>query len=499
MVEVKFESKEISCLNTILSETEVSEQTQEIKLSDGMPDVGQVIAAWGQPILRGKEWRSDSVSFTGGMMVWVLYRPEDGSGEKCIDAWVPFQMKWDLPALSPEGSIRLRCFPRFVDARPVSPRKIMVRCGMGAMVNAMAKHSFETYEPGENIDGVELLKASYPVRLPQEMGEKTFLMDEELSLPESSPEAKKLVYYQMEPKVTDKKVLGPKLVFRGTGLLHVLYSTEDGRLGSWDFEVPFSQFAELDMEHSTDALADLEMAVTSLELELDESGDFRLKAGITAQYLITDKLLLELIEDAYSPGREVSLNRRILEMNVWLDSRREMITGEEILGGDAASVVDGSFLWDYPRQMRTERGVEMEMPGTFQSLYYDSEGVLRSASNRWEGRLQIPADENSELHLMPGAANVQTGMSSTGVQMKLELPVEITATADQGFSMVTGVELGEACAKDPARPSLILRRCGTKRLWDIAKDSGSTVEAIRQANGIQNEPAPGQMLLIPVP
>ena len=33
----------------------------------------------------------------GGMMVWVLYAPEDGSPERCIEGWIPFQMRWDLP------------------------------------------------------------------------------------------------------------------------------------------------------------------------------------------------------------------------------------------------------------------------------------------------------------------------------------------------------------------------------------------------------------------
>ena len=498
-MEVKFESRELSCLDTVLSEVGTSEQTQEIKLSDGMPDVGQVISAWGQPILRGKEWRSDGISFSGGMMVWVLYRAEDGSGEKCIDAWVPFQMRWDLPGTAPEGTIRLRCFPRFVDARPVSPRKIMVRCGMGAMVSAMAERNFSVYAPTENRGGVELLKVAYPVRLPQEMGEKTFLMDEELSLPESMPKPQTLIYYRMEPKVTDKKVLGGKLVFRGQGQLHVLYGSEEGKLNCWDFEVPFSQYTELKTEHSTDAQADIELAVTSLELDVEENGSFRFKAGVVAQYLITDKILLETIEDAYCPGREVELNRKVLELNVMLENRRETVTGEATLGSEAALLADESFLWDYPRQMQEENCVSMEIPGTCQSLYYDMEGVLRAASSKWEGSLRFPADAHSRLQAAPGVTLVQADVENGGIQMKLELPVEVTAFAEQGFPMVTGVELGEKSGKDPGRPSLILRRAGSKRLWDIAKDSGSTVDAIRQANAIQGEPVPGQMLLIPVP
>jgi hypothetical protein len=35
-------------------------------------------------------------------------------------------------------------------------------------------------------------------------------------------------------------------------------------------------------------------------------------------------------------------------------------------------------------------------------------------------------------------------------------------------------------------------------IWDIAKASGSTVDAIRQANNLEEEPQQGQILLIPI-
>jgi len=64
--------------------------------------------------------------------------------------------------------------------------------------------------------------------------------------------------------------------------------------------------------------------------------------------------------------------------------------------------------------------------------------------------------------------------------------------------MVTGLALGEEKKPDPARPSLILRRAGGQRLWDIAKSTGSTVSGIRKANGLEQEPEEGRILLIPV-
>lgn len=89
-------------------------------------------------------------------------------------------------------------------------------------------------------------------------------------------------------------------------------------------------------------------------------------------------------------------------------------------------------------------------------------------------------------------------MSGGQITAKAELPLEMTAFSRQMIPMVTGVEVGQPIPPDPARPSLILRRAGTCRLWDIAKTHGTTVDSIRKANNLQEEPKPGQMLLIPV-
>lgn len=497
-MELNFGKSKLSCLDTAVQEIQNSEQTQEIKLPDGMPDIGHILSAWGQVILRGKEWRSDSISFSGGMMVWVLYAPEDGSGERCIDAWIPFQMRWDLPGTVPEGTIRIRCLPRFVDARSVSPRKIMVRAGMAAMAEAFVPKDVEVFLPEGDPEGMEFLHNTYPVRLYKEAGEKAFLIDEELTVPDSVPQPEKVIYYRLNPRITDKKVLANKVVFRGTADLHILYRSEEGQLHSWDFESPISQYAELNNEHGTEAMADIVLSPTSLELELDDEGHLRLKGGIVAQYVITDRQLLELIEDAYSTNRELGIRTEDLELPTVLENRRENIYGEQSIPVEANIAVDTNFLPDFPRQRRTEKGVDMEIPGTFQVLYYGEDGILHSGTARWEGQQSWNAGENSVITAMPMPVESQAAAGNGRIVAKAEIPMELVTTANQRIPMVTGVELGEQRIPDPNRPTLILRRAGNSRLWDIAKGSGSTVDAIRKANDLQEEPAPDRMLLIPV-
>jgi hypothetical protein len=67
------------------------------------------------------------------------------------------------------------------------------------------------------------------------------------------------------------------------------------------------------------------------------------------------------------------------------------------------------------------------------------------------------------------------------------------------MDMVTGLRLGEEKTPDPERPSVIIRRKGKAgSLWDLAKNCGSTVSAIRKMNHQEGEPDPEKLLLIPV-
>ena len=498
-MELQFKRREHHCLQTAVREIRNQELTQEIRLPDGMPDIGHILCAWGQTVLRGKEWRSTDVSFSGGMMVWVLYAPEDGSEERCIEGWIPFQMRWDLPEGCPEGTIRIHCIPRFVDARSVSARKLMVRAGTAAQVEAFVPHTVEFWEPGELSEAVQLLQTRWPVQMPVEAGEKRFQLDEEPELSGTVPEPEKIICFRLEPQVLEKKVLGNKLVFRGNGNLHVLCRCTGGKLHSWNAAFPFSQFAELDGDYGPYAQADLVLCPTNLELELEENGHLRFKGSIVAQYLITDQQLLNTAEDAYSPDRDTNLKKESIQVPAVLETRQENMYGEQMLPVDAEEITDVNFLPDFPRLRPGENGIAMEIPGQFQVLYYGEEGSLYAATARWEGTQSVVTAENTRLWVQSGRPDLSRASVGNGrISLDVQLPLEMTTVTNQCIPMVTGVELGEPRQKDPNRPSLILRRAGEDRLWDIAKASGSTVEAIHRLNGITEEPSADRMLLIPV-
>lgn len=495
-MELQFEKKLIPHMRTVLRQTQTQEQTQEVRLPEDMPDIGRVISSWGQVLVRGKEWRSSGMNVSGGVMVWVLYAPEDGSEPRCLEAWLPFQTKWEFLNPEPDGAILAYPLLNGVDARSTSARKMMVRAGVSVLGTAMCQDDAPVYEPTELPDDVCVLKNTYPMCLPTEAGEKAFSLEETLPFPESMPMPVRLLRYELRPEVTEQRLLADKLIFRGTAALHVLYADADGQMHSWDTELPFSQYAELDRDYSDEAKAEVCPLITNLEMELDAAAGITVKAGLTGQYTVFECSNIQLVEDAYSPVRRVDVHKQQLQLPMILDVHSEMRTAEQVIPEDAGSVMDIAFYPEHPRVYHEEGNVTTELSGAFQVLCRNPEGQLHSQMSRWEDSWNIPAASTVKTEAMLTHSG-KCSAGGTNVSARVQLDARMVGQA--GLMAATGLELGEVQEPDPNRPSLILCPMGADRLWDIAKRTGSTVEAIVRANNLQQEPEMGKVLLIPVP
>lgn len=496
-MELQFEKKGIGCLHTLLREEKTQEQTQEVRISDGMPDIGSVIGAWGQVILRTKQWSDGQASVNGGVMAWVLYRAEE-SGEVCqIESWIPFQLRWELPPAEKDGFLHLQCLLRSVDARSTSARKLMLRTNVSAMLHAMLPQQAELFVPGQLPEDIQLKTAQYPVQLPAEAGEKAFTLEETQNLPISSAKPEKLVSYTLQPEILDQKVMTDKVVFRGCGLVHILYLADDGAYYSCDVDLPFSQYAQLDSEYEEGVSCSILPCITTLEAELAE-GQVKLKAGLVCQYVICREQKLELVEDAYSPHRKVQIRKELLQLPAILESKSQTVRLDAQLSAQAQRAADAVFYPELPELQRNGDTARVILPGHIQMLYYDPEGLLQCTTKHTQQVLELPLDQEASLY----AQAVPTGKTQvtlgTNTQLSADLLVGLTAMAGQGLPMITALEVGEEREPDPNRPSLILRRSDGSDLWETAKAAGSTVDAIRSANGLEQDPREGQILLIPI-
>lgn len=498
-MQVQFKKTAIRCLGTALQETKSTEVTQELRLPDGMPDIGRILTTWGQVLIRSKEWRGNEIILIGGVKAWTLYAPEDGTEPRSVESWLPFQINWKAESVDREGPVRMMPLLRFADSRSISSRKMIVRAGVAALAQALYPKETDVHAPEELSEDIQILRRTYPLRIPVESGEKTFLVDEELSLPDASAPVEKLLGMMVRPDISEKRVLTDKVVFKGNVSIHLVCRNQEGRVENMELSQPFSQLSELDKTYGTDAQADIQMAVTSLEADLGENGKVRFKCGLAAQYLVDDRMVLELVQDAYSPFRDVTAVENVLELPVILDDRTETVHAELTVPGQEGTGADVLFLPDFPRKEMRENGWELELPGVFQTLIYGENDSLQGFSARWEGQQAFPADENVNMLTIPQqAGNARSMMVSEGLNLTAPLRIQMMASRMQYIPMVTELEIGQLHDPDPSRPSLVICNCEERALWELAKEHGSTVDAIKSANGMSEDALCSGMLLIPV-
>ena len=496
-MELQFEKRELSCLTQAIRGIKEQEVTQEIRLPDSMPDVGRILAGWGQVVLRGKEWQGNRMAASGGVQATMLYAPEDGTEPRVVGTWIPFQMKWEVSDVEREGPMRMMPLLRFIDGRNLSARKILVRAGVACLGEGLIRHRAEIFSPPPVPEDVELLRRSYPLRLPKEAGEKSFSMEETLEV--GGVPVQEILSYTIHPEVTESRISGDQVILRGLGRLHLVYRCQEGRIRTKDFEVPFSQLGEVEGHYDQDTTVETIMAVTGLELDLAEE-NLNLKCSLTAQYLLSQRTMVELVADAYSPHREVGIRQEELYLPTILDETRERIHAQGNFSDMRMEVADGVFWPGFPQTSRTGDRAELEIPGRFQILGYNDEGNLRSATSRWEGRMTIAADERSRMDAIAlPTGEVQWRAGGNGVEVHGEVEVRTVTQSRRGLPMITGLELGAMRELDQMRPSLILCRPGGRDVWQIARECGASPTAIRTANNLREEPEGEKMLLIPIP
>ena len=494
-MELQFHKNKLSCLRLAKREVRNVEQTQELRIPEGMPAVGRVVGAWGQVLLRSKEWHGGNAQVSGGVVMCVLYIPEDGAEVQQVETWIPFQAKWELPATDMEGIICADALLRSADARSISAGKLMVRVNVGVMGEFWLKEDAWTFAVPEIPEDVALLRRTCSIQIPKLAGEKSFALEEELTFPANTPAPAKLLRCGVQCELIDKKILSDKVVFRGMALLHTLYKSEDGQLHTWDFELPFSQYGELEQECEQGNVRII-MAPTSMEADLDTEGRLHLKAGFTGQYLVCDSVDMEVVEDAYSPIRTVVPQMQTLEISVVQQLQQQTVEAEQTVHTQG-NMLELTFLPDHPSGAHT--GMPATLTGQFQLLYQDETGAIQSTAARWEQPSPLGTEEGAQtLIAVRPSGKPQTAYDGTATLLHADMLMDNMILGSGGIPMVTALEISETKALDSNRPSLILRRAGDQTLWQLAKEYGSTVEAIQSANKLEGAPTTDQMLLIPV-
>lgn len=500
-MELVFQESNLEYLSRILCDTVTQEQTADLIVPDSCPDCERVVDAFGTVLIRSAECSAGSASVSGTVRAGVLFVTQDGLVEP-IEAQIPFSVRRDFPAENADCTLQCCCTLRSVDARMLNSRKILVRVSISCTLTVYRRQMHTCYDIAQPAPTLQLKRVSLPLRMPLALGEKSFPLNEELELPQGKALIARLLKGVARAQLSEQKVVGSKGVFKGTLFVHILYSDRDDALHMYEWQLPFSQYVELDAEREDSELRTL-LCFSSMELEPDgsiDAGRVFLSANLLAQCTALGRQEISLIADAYCTDATLSPRWDEWEAGGMLDSQRFSETAVARSEQQAERIVDA---WYYPDEAVSRRegdGVRVELPISCNILYTDAQGELQGMTLRPSVTAETAISENGECAAADfSSEELFCSAGADGVELRIPVSFSVESYAAHRLRGVSGGEV-EPLDEEMRRPAVILRRIDAEEdVWEIAKQLRAPVEAVMQANDLTDGVAPANsMLLIPM-
>lgn len=475
------------------------EESAECIVPDSSPDIERVLDTGGMVLLRGKECREGCCTANGSVRVWVLYLAEGESTVRRLELSIPFSGRLEHPSLNGESTLCFHGSLCNLDTRVINPRKIHVRARILAELQAWTPAQLSCSSGVESMEGVQCRVESRRVVIPVAAGEKPFVISDELELPQGQAPIRELLRWDTGLEITESRLVGEKAVFKGSAVIELLYTTEQGGLETWQTRLPFSQYLELPGASDEDSLR-IVMVLTGAELEPDGFGSrLQLTLNSNAQCVAEAARELSLLTDLYSLTDQTGLVLHTERVESLLDRQNIRQDCRELLPCPSSRPISARVLLEPPVQRWEGDQVTVAAEGQLILLYQDSEAQLQSISRRTTVECQTILAANCscrpELSL---AGELRCLPSQEGVELHFGLLLQLACYADMELSSVESCEMTEL-PRQERRPSLVVRMTReNETLWNIAKECRSSVEAITAVNCLDgSETSPGMLLLIP--
>lgn len=501
-MELVFQEQKQEYLCRILCDTVSQEQTADVVIPDSVPDADRVADAFGTLLVRSEECGADSAQVSGSVLAGAICVDEGGT-PYCVKTEIPFSVRRDFPQQENDCYMQCRCMLKSVDARLLNSRKVLIRVGIVCTVQVFSPRIQTRYDIAEPAKTLQLQRREIPMRVPMGVGDRSFSVNEELELPEGKNAITRLLKCLYRPRITEQRMVGSKAVFKGELLVHALYEDTEQKLCTWQWNVPFSQYTEMERELDEGDLQTF-LTLTSVETEPDsqfESRRLLLSAGLLAQSLTMGVQSVNTISDAYCTDAELTPQWEEWEMDGLLDRQTFRETAVYEGEQEADSIVDAWLYRDEVEKKRNGTQMELAIPMNCNVLFYDSEGKLQGKTLRPTAALSTELAEAAGCEVSEMTeGDLYCGANRQQLTIRVPLDITVDCRAQQHFKAVCGGEIDPFEEKSSRKPAVILRRTdAADSVWEIAKQFHTPVQEILSANQLEEGTIPeGTLLLIPV-
>lgn len=486
--------------------TLTQEETTEVIVPDYCPDIARIITADGKVCIHSRELRDGKAAVTGTVRVTVLYTPDGESGIRTLEFAMPFTVESDNRVLADCVFLEADTRPEFLESRMLNPRKVFTHCKLVTRLTGYQKAPlcFSTDLEAEDRLCVEKRQEQQRITLLTHIAEKDFTFTEEMNLSPGRAGAAELLNSQVCGAVTESKIVGSKLIFKGVFSISLLYRSVDGKYDTTSSDLPFSQIMEIEGA-AEGCTPSLRLQLTGSDLQIDgddaEGRQIAVTLYLHATALLREEQDVTLLNDLYSTSYETAYEAAPLSVTGFFETFTCRHTVREVLeiGVVADFILSLTASCGAVSVSREGETTVLRTEVNVRALYLDEGGVPLMAERSFDINSQLELPEDCKVSASAACPEeIQGSLGDRGIEVRFPVDFRAEAVSRLKKVCITSAKLDTESPKDSVgTPSLVLRCLGKQEsAWDLAKKYNTTIAMILAANQLEDGEIPREKLLL---
>ncbi|MBE6754979.1 MAG: DUF3794 domain-containing protein [Ruminococcaceae bacterium] len=509
-MEIKLKKELLNTCELMFENTSEQSVDGDITLPDYCPDIKRILKCMVTPCLTSAQCVGDRVTIDANAFVQVIY-VDDNNNIFCYDKTFPFSKTIELGKQIDNPVCDVKLKTAYANTRAVSQRRIDIHASAGVSIRITCKKEVELISDAENC-GIQLLKNFDSASDFIGQTVKDFTLNEVMEIGKSKAPVRQIIRQKATPIVSEIKVIANKLLIKGEASVSILYCKDnsDGGYETYENSMPVSQIIELDgIEETSDYSAKLSVSSLNIIPKADSSGEKRLfdVTAVISAVIKADKKVDSLFpSDCYSTLYNVKCEKKLVTFEKIIQNTDELIMvkkSEEFLNISVKEII--SVWCDDVVTTYTCAGDELKIIGStmVSVLAVDTSGQPFYA----ERNVSFEKVKNIEGGCKNLICNADAIVSAAGfvlsdsnkIDLRVEMRLHTSLSRKTTGEILTDIQCDTAEVKEKKYSVLtIYFPDDGELLWNIARKFGTTVDAIKSENEINNSTVSEKcMLLIP--
>ena len=479
----------------------IQEESYEAQVTEALPDVREILDTTGYILVRSKDCGAGSLRLSGQIAAAVLYAPDGAADVKSLHLSIPFQVEVENESIPAECQCHSALRLVQLSALSQGPRRLHLRAEIAVQCRCWQENR-QAIPVATEQAGVHMRPESVELDQVCQLQEKSFVLTDAYSFAGVAGEGAQLLRQQAEPVVESVSCTGGRLLLQGYLRCTLLFLPQGGQPAQAIYRTPFTQVLDLEEELPTDGVGRAELLLTGAFFEQGIGGQGELTVmaeyHLAAQLQYTRRYTLPYVADAYSNSRQLALRWETAAGQCAApafplrESSRETLE----ISGEAKQIiaVRAGLGRSGVQNGEVYTGVQVHV------LYTDAQGLVRGAEKQLRLTAALPEDRGDGQLLEAVVTECAASPAAEGLELRLGVEFILQQTRRLEWEFVGAMEWDEAETADHSGvPNLVIREISPAcTLWELAKAGCSTVEALRAANGLEEDCTMAEgMVLIP--